>query len=212
MLDSTLRPLIDPPLERVARVLAGRNIHANSVTIAGFIIGCGAFATLWAQAYIWALGLILINRIFDGLDGAVARQNALMGHAEGITDLGGYLDIVTDFIFYAGVVFFFAMGRPDCALYAAFLIFSYMGTASSFLAYAVMAAKRGISTEIRGKKSLYYLGGLAEGTETIAVMVLICLFPAVFPVLAVVFGAMCWVTTGSRIMAAVSAFGPDGGK
>ena len=30
-----------------------------------------------------------------------------------------------------------------------------------------MAAKRGLSTELRGQKSLYYLGGLTEGTETI---------------------------------------------
>lgn len=210
MLDSTLRPLIDPPLEMAGRFLAARGISANAVTVAGFGIGIGAFAALWAQTYIVALVLVLLNRVFDGLDGAVARQSALMGKT-GVTDLGGYLDIVTDFIFYAGVVFFFALGRPDCALYAAFLIFSYMGTASSFLAYAVMAAKRGLSTEIRGRKSLYYLGGLAEGTETIIVMVLICLFPTVFPAIAVVFGLMCWVTTCSRIIAAVAAFGPDGG-
>lgn len=210
MLDSRLRPLIDPPLEKAARVLAARGISANSVTVTGFVIGCFCFAALWAGAYGWALGLMLLNRLCDGLDGAVARQNAMMGHEGGITDLGGYLDIVTDFIFYAGVVFFFAMGRPDCALYAAFLIFSYMGTASSFLTYAVIAAKRGISTEIRGKKSLYYLGGLAEGAETIIVMALICLFPIAFPAIALVFGAMCWITTASRITAAVSAFRPDG--
>jgi len=99
-------------------------------------------------------------------------------------------------------VFFFAAGRPEQALPAAFLIFSFVGTGSSFLAYAIFAAKRGITTDIRGTKSLYYIGGLTEGTETIALFIAICLFPDAFPWLAWGFGAMCWITTAARIAAA----------
>jgi hypothetical protein len=84
-----------------------------------------------------------------------------------------------------------------------------MGTGSSFLAFAVMAAKRGLTTEIRGSKSLYYLGGLTEGTETIALFVAICLFPGAFTPLAVVFGLLCWITTTSRILAARRQFRPS---
>src|SRR3546814_2984813 len=122
------------------------------------------------------------------LDGAVAR------HA-GPSDLGGYLDIVLDFLFYSGVVFFFAVGRPDDALPAAFLIFSFVGTGASFLAFAALTAKRGITTAARGTKSIYYLGGLTEGTETIMLFGAICLFPDSFAWLAWIFGALCWLPT-----------------
>jgi hypothetical protein len=88
------------------------------------------------------------------------------------------------------------------ALAAAFLVFSFIGTATSFLAFAIMAAKRGITTELRGKKSLYYLGGLTEGTETIFAFVLACLWPAAFPLIAWLFGGLCWLTTATRVAVA----------
>ena len=155
---------------------------------------------LAAQQYVPALIAIAINRLLDGLDGAVAR------HA-GKTDFGGYLDIVCDFIFYSAVVFGFALARPvENALAAAFLILSFVGTGSSFLAYAILAAKHGMTTTLRGSKAIYYLGGLTEGAETILFFAAICLLPHLFPVLAVIFGALCWVTTVTRILAARRAF------
>ena len=155
-----------------------------------------AMAAIAHHAYVLAIGLILLNRLFDGLDGALARQR-------GLTDLGGFLDILLDFIFYAGVPFAFALADATAnALPAAFLIFSFIGTGCSFLAFAIMAAKRGITTELRGKKSLYYLGGLTEGSETIGAFLLACLLPAHFPIIAWLFGALCWLTTTTRIIAA----------
>jgi phosphatidylglycerophosphate synthase len=143
--------------------------------------------------------LIAANRIADGLDGAVARRN-------GISDLCGYLDIVLDFLFYAGVPFFFAVGRPAVAIPAAFLMFSFVGTGTSFLAFAAIAARRGLSTEARGRKSIYYLGGLTEGIETIVLFFLICFLPEQFALLAWAFGSLCWLTTACRIASAVEAF------
>lgn len=199
MFDAHLRPVIDPVLNRIGRTLARRGATADGITIAGFAIGAVGGLALAAGLYWTALAFILLNRAMDGLDGAVARVS-------GPTDFGGYLDIVLDFLFYSGIVFGFAIGRPEDALAAAFLIFSFVGTGSSFLAYAVIAAKRGVTTEVRGRKSLYYVGGLTEGTETIAVFVLICLFPDLFSWFAYVFGALCWLTTGARITAAANAF------
>ena len=69
-----------------------------------------------------------------------------------------------------------------------------------------MAAKRHITTELRGRKSLFYIGGLTEGTETIALFVAICLLPQWFAWLAYGFGALCWLTTGARIVSATQAF------
>ncbi|MGF1594804.1 MAG: CDP-alcohol phosphatidyltransferase family protein [Kiloniellaceae bacterium] len=199
MLDARLRKLIDPPLDTAGQRLARLGVSANSVTWTGFLVGCGAWAMLALGSYGWALGLILLNRLADGLDGAVARHGR-------ISDLGGYLDIVLDFLFYSGVVFFFAVGRPDQALPAAFLIFSFVGTGASFLAFAALAAKRGISTTARGPKSIYYLGGLTEGSETIALFVLICLFPDFFAWFAWIFGGLCWLTTAVRVYMAVETF------
>lgn len=192
MIDARLRRLIDPPLDRLALAFDGLPITANQVTVAGFLLGLAAPPLLAFQYYGAALSVILVNRLLDGLDGAVARR-------KGISDLGGYLDIVLDFIFYSAVVFGFALAQPDKAPYAAFLIFSFIGTGSSFLAYSTLAAKRRITTEIRGKKSIYYLGGLTEGFETIVAFVLMCLLPQWFWLIALIFGIMCWVTTGFRI-------------
>lgn len=94
------------------------------------------------------------------------------------------------------------------ALPAAFLIFSFMGTASSFLAYAIIAAKRGKNHEKQGRKSFFYLKGITEGTETIALLFFICLFPGGFLWAAYIFGGLCWLTTLGRTMQAVKDFKP----
>ena len=192
MLDSRLRPIVDPVANAVGAWLAGLGVGANMVTVAGGLFGLAAFVAISQSAFLVGLALIALNRIADGLDGAVARH-------EGISDLGGFLDIVFDFIFYSLVPLGFALADPGNAQAACFLVVSFIGTGSSFLAFAVMAEKNGISTDIRGTKSIYYLGGLTEGTETIAVLALMCLVPEWFEVIAYVFGGLCWLTTASRI-------------
>lgn len=195
MFDARLRRLIDPPLDRMAVRLSAAGVSANAMTLGGAAVGLLAVPLIAAELYLAGLAAILLNRLADGLDGAIARRR-------GPTELGGFLDIVGDFLFYAAVPFAFALARPENALSAAFLIFAFVGTGSSFLAYAIIAAKRGVETSRRGRKSFYYLGGLTEGGETVAVFVAMCLFPAAFPALAWIFGALCWMTTATRIAAA----------
>lgn len=201
MLDVWMRRQIDPPMDRAGALLAKTGITADQVTVAGFAVGLAAIALI-AMGWHWtALAALVVNRMADGLDGAVARHDRM-------TDLGGYLDIVCDFLVYAGLPVGFALLDPARnALPAAVLIFAFVGTGSSFLAYAVIAAKRNETTEIRGRKSLYYLGGLTEGTETFAFLAAICVFPHAFAWLAYAFAAACAVTTVFRILAAVRAFG-----
>jgi len=181
MLDAKLRPYIDPPLNAAGRTLASWGINANQITLLGMLIV--------------ALGLILVGRIFDGLDGAVAR-------ASSTSDFGGYLDIVCDFVFYVSVPLAFGLADPEKLPYAAALIAAFTLTGISFLAYAVMAEKRGATTEAHGKKSFFYNTGLAEGTETIVCFVLMCLMPAHFVWIAGVYTAMCGVTVLQRSWAA----------
>jgi phosphatidylglycerophosphate synthase len=196
VLDRAARRLIDPVLEQLAVAAQQRAITANQVTVAGFACGLAAMAAIALQSYGLALLLLLANRLADGVDGALARRN-------GATDLGGYLDIVLDFIIYSGAAFAFALAQPDHAVAAAFLIFSFMGTGSSFLAFAIFAAKRKLDGEEAANKSFYYLGGITEGTETILLFVIVLLFPGWFPAAAYLYGTLCWLTTVGRIGAAV---------
>ncbi len=193
MIDARIRRYIDPPLDKMAAHLRSTGITANQVTILGFLFGVTTIPLLAIHAYSLALAAVIINRFADGLDGAIARE-------QGITDAGGYLDIVLDFIFYSAVIFGFCLALPHQALYGAFLIFSFIGTGTSFLALSIFAAKRSLSTNLRGTKSIYYLGGLTEGFETILVLVLMCLMPAWFWLIASIFGILCWITTLTRIV------------
>jgi len=195
MLDRAARRLVDPVLEQLAAAAQQRNLTANQVTIAGFACGLAAMAAIALQSYGLGLLLLLANRLADGVDGALAKRN-------GPTDLGGYLDIVLDFIVYAGAAFAFALAQPEHAVAAAFLIFSFMGTGSSFLAFAIFAAKRQLDGEAAANKSFYYLGGITEGTETILLFVVVLLFPGWFPAAAYIYGMLCWLTTIGRIGAA----------
>jgi phosphatidylglycerophosphate synthase len=200
MFDTSLRPWIDPPLNRAARWIVGRGITADQMTVAGFAVGLLAAIAIAFGAFGWALLLVAINRIADGLDGAVARVH-------GATDVGGFLDITLDFAFYAAVPLAFAVYDPArnalsaCALLAGFLV-----NGSAFLAYASIAAKRGLTTNAQGPKSIAYLAGLAEGAETIAVFVLGCLWPAAFPVLAFAFAIVCLVSAVARFVIGCRSF------
>ena len=205
MLDHRIRPIIDPITAKIARYISRTGLNANAISIIGAGVGLAAFCALCLQDFGLALILIAINRIFDGLDGAVARQL-------GATDFGGYLDIVLDFIFYALVPLGFAIAMPDHAIAAAVLIVSFVGTGTSFLAFAILAEKNQMSTDIRGKKSLYYLGGLTEGTETIAVLLIMCVWPSYFHIFAYIFAALCWITTATRIYWAYECFAPSANK
>lgn len=194
MLDRWALKLIKPSLTGIAKQLNKRNIHANQVTVTGFAIGMMALPALAMEQYGLALLLILLNRLSDGLDGALARLQQP-------TDVGAFLDIVLDFIFYSGVVFGFALANPSQnALAAAGLIFSFMGTGASFLAFAVLAEKRGINSLNYPNKGFYYIGGIAEGTETILVFVALCLWPQKFVVIAWSFAAICYLTTIIRVL------------
>lgn len=193
MLDSFGIKTVRRPLSIVAEWVDELGISANQVTVAGFVIGALALPALAFEQYTLALVCIMINRVMDGLDGALAR-------IQGITDAGGFLDISLDFLFYSMVPFGFVLANPEMnAVAGAFLIFSFVGTGSSFLAFAIMASKQGIDDPVYSNKSLYYMTGLTEGSETILCFMLMCIFPATFVTIAFVFGAMCWFTTGSRI-------------
>jgi phosphatidylglycerophosphate synthase len=201
LLDGAARRLLDPALDRVGARLAAAGLTADQVTYAGFAVGLLAAGAIALQLYATGLVLLLLSRLCDGLDGAVARHTVK-------TDRGGFLDIVLDFAFYGGIPLAFVVADPAAnGLAGATLILSFYVNGATFLAYAIFAEKRKLTTEARGPKSLYFTTGLAEATETIAVFCLFCLFPAAFAPLAYLFAALTFVTAGARIVLAVKVFG-----
>lgn len=194
MLDRYTIRLFKNLLTRLALVVLRLGGKPDQITITAFFIGLLVLPALYFQNYWLALLFIAINRIGDGVDGALARMTET-------SDAGGYLDIVLDFIFYSAVVLGFALAEPEKnGLAAAVLLFAFVGTGSSFLAFAVMAERRGIENIVYPNKGIYYLGGLTEGSETIICFVLFCLFPSFFAVLAFLFATLCFITTLTRIV------------
>lgn len=193
MLDKYLVPRLKPGLRRVAEQLMQRGVKADHVTVAGFVVGIACVPLLAFGHNGLALLCLLLNRLADGLDGELARLNEP-------SDAGGYLDITLDFIFYAVFPLGFALADPEAfALPAAVLIASFVGTGASFLAFATQAQKHSLDSPDFAYKSLYYLNGLAEGTETIICFVLMCLFPALFALFAWGFAMICLITAINRV-------------
>lgn len=199
MFDTRARQIIDPPLNSLGQQIASFGVSANLVTLVGLGFGIVAAVTIAFGATYLALIPLLLSRLADGLDGAVAR-------ASGKTDFGGYLDIVCDFLFYGLVPMAFVWMEPQNAASGAFLLASFYFNGASFLGFAILAEKHGLETKAQGIKSLYYSNGLLEGTETIVFFVLLCLFPSAFPVLAWIFGGLCFVTATLRIWGASRLF------
>ena len=195
VLDRVALDLLRPGLTRVAHSLARAGVQADHVTVLGFAIGMAAAASIALHHFMAGLVLLLVSRIFDGLDGALARLTTA-------TDRGAFLDITLDFIFYASIPLAFAVADPAAnALAAAVLLAAFVGTASSFLAFAVLAAQRGLTSVVYPNKGIYYLGGFTEATETLACFALMCLWPAQFARFAEVFAVLCLLTIATRLWA-----------
>ena len=199
MLDRAALAVLKPLLDASAAVLVRRGIGADGVTFVGFALGIAAASAIAFGLPLWGLGLMLAGRLADGLDGAVAR----LTHP---TDRGAFLDITLDFLFYASIPLAFALADPAAnALPAAVLLAAFIGTGSSFLAFAVLAAKRGLASTALPQKGFFYLGGLTEATETLACFALMCLWPAHFAWWAYGFALLCAITIVTRVVGGARA-------
>ena len=206
MIDRQATALIRPFIDRLARRLVRHGVGADALTFAGLAVGWAAAGAIALQAFWLGAVLILVSRLFDGLDGAVARATAP-------TDRGGFLDISLDFLFYPAIPLAFAIANPaDNALAAAVLLAAFVGTGTCFLAFATIAAKRGLTSLDYPDKSFYFLGGLTEATETLAFFIAMCVWPQHFAALAFLFAAMCAVTIVTRICWGWQAFRPGSDK
>lgn len=201
MLDRFALKIVKPAVDGAARSLAARGITADQVTLAGFACGMLAAVLVASGHSLLAVIPLFANRAMDGIDGALARLSAS-------SERGAFLDISLDFVFYAAIPLAFGIADPaQNALAAAVLLAAFVVTGTSFLAFAVLAEKRGLKSTDYPSKAFYYLGGLTEGTETIACFLAMCLFPSHFAALAYFYAALCALTAATRLHAGWKAFG-----
>jgi phosphatidylglycerophosphate synthase len=202
MLDRVAMRVLRPGLDSAARALQRLGLHADQVTLLGFALGLAAAVAIASRHESIGLALIAASRGCDGVDGALARLSAP-------SQRGGFLDITLDFLFYASIPLAFAVANPAVnALAAAALLAAFIGTATTFLAFASLAAVHGPKSPAYPDKGIYYLGGLTEATETLACFTLMCLWPAHFALFAWVFAALCVMTIVMRLWAGWRAFSP----
>ncbi|MBY4110213.1 CDP-alcohol phosphatidyltransferase family protein [Rhodococcoides fascians] len=201
MIDSFLRRHLEGPLDRCARALDRPAITPDRITAAGLVLGLGSALAAGLQFWLLALVLWIVSRIADGLDGPLARRRSTTGGA------GGFFDITADFVVYGTTVVGVAVGAS--AAYDApwwpflLVLLAYYINGTAFLAFSSIAERTGRT--IDDGRSLSFLGGLAEGAETIAVHSLWLLLPGISWQIAVVWAAVVAVSSTQRIIAGYRA-------
>ena len=193
MFDRQIQKFTQKPLQYIAKLFL-KFISPNQMTFIGFSFGVLMCLSIIIDQYLIAIIFLFLNRLADGLDGTMARLQTP-------TPLGGYLDIVLDFLIYGGFVLSFGITEQNNTLLSMVLLFCYIGTGSTFLAKAAILpslTNQNLNEEI--PKSFHYAVGLVEGTETIVFMVLCLLFPNLFIYFSFIFIILCLITIVFRII------------
>jgi phosphatidylglycerophosphate synthase len=199
MLDRNLRIYKEELLNPIADNLLSR-VHPTTLTVIGFGFGIAAGVAAWQEAYTIGLILWTANRLFDGLDGTVARRYNKQ------SDLGGYIDIMLDDATYVWVVIGLALGANTIPVYVAglFLLASYRVNAASWMYISTLLEKRQQGAKSNSElTSVTMPTGLIEGTETVIAYVLFFLLPGYLLPMFTIFAVLTTLTAGQRLVWAV---------
>lgn len=191
MLDEELRegakPLYKPP----ARILAERGVTGNALTATSLGIGALCLVAIAFGLNIVALVLWFLNRLFDGLDGEVAR---LRGES---SEFGAFVDIVADFFVYGGFLVALAVQHPDARLALVALFFAYYLNGTVFLALSGILER--LKRERLTERGLHFRRSVTEGFETILAGTLFLLLPDHVSIIAWTFAAMVFISAVQRL-------------
>lgn len=190
MIDRRVRVFCSPILDVLGGRLARLGVRANPVTGTGWLVGVGTCVAVGYRMWPLALTGWLLNRFLDGLDGAIARRR-------GATEFGGYLDLMADFSIYSGFIVALAIARPEARLASVVLLSTYYVSGVALLGGAALLDRRNVARS--DERSVRFLGGLAEGLETIVAYVLILLAPTLTVEVEWIFAAMVMVTAIQRL-------------
>ncbi|MGZ0712763.1 CDP-alcohol phosphatidyltransferase family protein (plasmid) [Coraliomargarita sp. W4R53] len=202
MIDSQLRGALQRPLEWGARTIDVSWVTPNRLTLVGMILGLSSAALAAFELWIPALVVWLLSRVFDGLDGALARRRSQHGPK---SEVGGFLDIVADFVAYGATVVGVAIGAAagyDAPWWPFLLVlFAYYLNGTTFLAFSSIAERT--SRRIDDGRSLSFLGKIAEGAETIFVHSLWLIMPWFAWQIALVWALVVFASAVQRVVLAV---------
>jgi len=195
MLDSYARPRVQPVLEVFAGPVDRAGASPGLVTATGLLVGVGACVAAGFGEWGLALAGWILNRTLDGLDGVLARRQGT------VSDLGGMLDFLADFVVYGGFICAVAIAVPDARIACTFLLAIYLLNNVALLSFASLVEKR--SLDFGDERSLRFTGGLAEGTETMIAYAAICIWPQEAALIAWIFAGMVSITVIQRLVLAV---------
>ncbi|TDS84285.1 CDP-alcohol phosphatidyltransferase family protein [Nesterenkonia aurantiaca] len=205
MFDARLRSSLGPALDAAARWLDVPAVTPNRLTALNLVAGLASAALAATQLWIPALLMWLLCRLADGLDGPLARRRAL--GSSPASGQGGFFDICADFIVYGATVIGVAIGANAAfdAPWLPFLLvlFAYYINGGAFLSFSSIAEKQGRTLD--DGRSLSFLGGLAEGGETVLVHSLWLIFPAAAAYIAAVWALLVCLSAAQRIVAGFHA-------
>ncbi len=172
MFDKQLRRIKDLIINRAAKRSAA-SFSPNIITTLAFLTGLILIFLLYRGLYLWGFGLWIVNRILDGLDGAIARINKKQ------TDFGGYYDILTDFVIYAGIPLALVLSdiSVEKLLALAFLLAVFYINAASWMYLSAILEKR--KNQNNKLTAVAMPSGIIEGAETIVFYALFMLFPSI---------------------------------
>ena len=210
MFDTGLRRRLDRPLSAVAARIDVPLLTPDRLTMTGLLLGLGSAAAAAGQLWVLALPLWWLSRACDGLDGPLARRrtrhardlgSATLSGREG-SHAGGFLDITADFVVYGATVTGVAVGvwagSGQSWLPFLFVLLAYYVNGTAFLAFSSIAERTG--RRIDDGRSLSFLGGLAEGGETIVVHSVWLLFPGSAATVAAVWAVVVALSATQRIV------------
>lgn len=218
MFDIALRSLKDSLFLPVAGAIP-HSITPTHLTFIAFLLGslsslCCAFNISTTTS----VALWLISRLLDCLDGAVARQRNVA------SDLGGFWDLLGDFVVYASIPISCAMSRAHATatdaradllavslLEAAFFVNNFALFYMAAVAEKAAAEERsGSSSEGKRKTeqltSLMMRPALVEGAESAAFFTLMLVFPEWVRLLSYIMFLGVVVGTGQRAVWFASVF------
>lgn len=195
MFDDALRDFKERLFGQLARWGFGR-LSPTVLSLIGLGFGVATAVALAQQQVVVGLVLWFFNRLFDGLDGTVARLRGSQ------SDFGGYLDILIDFLVYAIIPIGLVVGRPSEAAYLAlaFLLATFYVNAASWMYLSSILEKRATRTPHAAYTTVTMPAGLIGGAATILFYTLFMLFPAVLVPLFGLMGVLVVVTIVQRLL------------
>lgn len=199
MFDIHLRRVKDRLFEPLVPVLP-LAVTPDHLTATGFVLGIMACvaATSSLTAHL-AFPLWLANRFFDGLDGILARSRGTA------SDLGGFYDLVSDFVVYSYIPIAVGYGQEMMNPHSESWVLRWLGIAlveasfhiNNFMLFycAAVAAKRR-EDELT---SITMKPALIEGLESGVIFSAMLIWPQYV-------GILCWVMGGLVMVGVLQRF------